>query len=474
MLLHLFDFLRDALGASPATKLTIALALLLILTSAAVLQHGSITTTRRRLRNLQRLGLPAGSSNMADQFDPSHAVPESTSASTGEPIRIKSIFIHPVKSCGPVELSRALLTKSGLLHDRSFAISTEVVDDPAKGDVSWRFVSQRTKPAMCHIRTEIWLPRDGAGPARDDDPLVRSGGCVVLSFTDPDTPSWIQRLETLLYTCDPSAAPQVFLIAPLEPSQADFPGLALKPFGIHSRVARGLDLSPIPSVALALPKLKRYLRIPPARGVTLMRCTQDTLTRTDRNLAPLDRIGTPAVHGYTDQQPINLNSLSSVHAVSALLPPENQPLDALRFRANLWVAGAPAFAEESWKRCRIRPKSGSSSDRAAVAPKLSVVCRTSRCTMPNVNLETGAFDAEAPAPGRKKGRPQPSATLVEHRTVEDGNPSALGYIGMHCVPEDQDLEEAREQRQGLYVEVGDEIEVLETGVHLFGSTGNDY
>src|SRR5699024_2356174 len=97
-----------------------------------------------------------------------------------------------------------------------------------------------------------------------------------------------------------------------------------------------------------------------------------------------------------------------------------------------------------------------------------------RCTMPNVNLNSGEFDADIPPPGKKKGKPQPSATLVEYRTVETGNGAALGYIGMHCVPEDRDLREAEEQKAGLYVEVGDEIEVLEQGVHLYGSTGNDY
>ncbi|ODM14918.1 hypothetical protein SI65_09670 [Aspergillus cristatus] len=95
--------------------------------------------------------------------------------------------------------------------------------------------------------------------------------------------------------------------------------------------------------------------------------------------------------------------------------------------------------------------------------------------MPNVNPDTGKFDADIPPPGKKKGKPQqPSTTLVEYRTVETGNKAALGYLGMHCVPEDRDFREAEEQGEGLYVEVGDEIEVLETGVHDSGSTGNDH
>lgn len=94
--------------------------------------------------------------------------------------------------------------------------------------------------------------------------------------------------------------------------------------------------------------------------------------------------------------------------------------------------------------------------------------------MPNVDTGTGTFETDRPPEGKKKGKPQPSTTLVDYRTVETGNNSALGYLGMHCVPEDRDLEDAEAQEKGLYVEVGDEIEVLETGVHLYGSTKDDY
>ena len=400
---------------------------------------------------------------MADQFDPSY----SSSSSSSKP-RIKALYIHPVKSCAPIELPRALLTKTGFMYDRCFALAAEMPDPEDGTRMQWRFLSQRTKPCMALIRTEVWLP--------DPDELARSGECLVLSFADPDpdTTSWIGRLAFKLYAYmrDTAAIPQVTCIVPLQPPDTT-PNQELTGFAIHGRQAKGIDMSTIPSVATALPKLKRFLGIPSHRGLKLLRCTPDTLVRTDRNLAPLEHIGTPAVHGYTDQQPVHINSLSSVQAVSALLPAENQPLDALRFRANIWIEGAPAYDEESWKRYRIVPKAGSAAG-ADIAPCLSVVCRTSRCTMPNVDTHTGTFDTDIPAPGKKKGRPQPSTTLVDHRTVETGNRAALGYLGMHCVPEDRSLEEAARRGTGLYLEVGDEIEVLERGEHLYGSTANDY
>ncbi|KAJ4308070.1 hypothetical protein N0V84_012315 [Fusarium piperis] len=400
---------------------------------------------------------------MADQTNPKFGVPEGTS--TDAPIRIKAIFIHPVKSCGPIELDRAVLTKTGFMYDRCFAIATEVARPDTEEGSIWRFISQRTKPLMSQIKPELWVPHEESDP---QDPLVRAGGCLVLRFPDPDAPSWINRLETLL---DKAAQREVSFIVPLQPTSelVDEYKIKIKPFTIHSRDAKGLDMGRIPSVAAALPKLSKFLKVTD-QNLTILRCTPDTLVRTDKNLAPLNHIGTPAVHGYTDQQPININSLSSVHAVSSMLPVENQPLNALRFRANIWITGSPAFEEENWKRYRILPKN----TRAKVAPALSVVCRTSRCTMPNVDPNTGKFDTDKPAPDSVRGRAQPSTTLVEYRTVEDGNPRALGYLGMHCVPEDQSLKEAEGQKTGLFVHVGDEIEVLERGRHLYGSTGNDY
>ena len=445
-----------------------AIILLFCIALVIVAQYGNNSTTRRKLRNLQKVGLTT--SNMIDQYHPKFDHPAGTKVD-GLP-RIKSIYLHPVKSCGPIEVDRALLTKTGFLFDRCFVLAT----GPLKEDSTekWRFISQRTKPSMSTIETELWLPNKYNYTNTRD----QSGGYLVMKFDNPETPTWADRIETFLRTWDSSTIPQTSFIVPLSLTTTELEGYQTKPktFGIHSRDAKGIDMGEIPSVAEALPQLKKFLKIPHGDGLSLFRCTRDTLVRTDKNLAPLKHIGTPAVHGYTDQQPININSLSSVQAVSTLLPIENQPMDALRFRANIWIENAPAYDEEEWKRYCILPKSTSTAPhpRAQVAPTLSVVCRTSRCTMPNVDPGKGTFDTDNPPADRKKGKPQPSTTLVQYRTVENGNKAALGYLGMHCVPEDWCLKVAEGQEEGLFVEVGDEIEVLERGVHLYGSTGNDY
>ncbi|KIW83956.1 hypothetical protein Z517_03202 [Fonsecaea pedrosoi CBS 271.37] len=428
----------------------------------ACIRH--IYVIRKLPKYLQRVGIHSVS-NLADQFDVKYGQDEE--ATTKTPVVIKALYIHPIKSCAPVELERAQLVKTGFAYDRCFALAVEAKKD------EWQFISQRTKPQMSLIKQRLWLP----GPdSKRSDMLVEADGCLTVSFPDPDPASLLQRLKAMLETWTLSAKPEVHFTVPLLPtadhiSQMKIP---MRHFTIHSRQAAGLDLGQLPGVAAAIPKLKTFLNIPERQSLTLMRCTPDTLVRTTRNLAPLDHIGTPAMHGYTDQQPVHIINLSSVHSVSKLLPPENQPLSALRFRANIYLTGTPAFSEETWKRYRILPKTVTSRASTRAASTLSVVCRTSRCTMPNVDPNTGIFEHDNSRPDRKKGVPQPSTTLIEHRTVEAGNPAALGYLGMHCVPEDSCIKEARDRDSELYVEVGDEIEVLVTGSHLYGSTGNDY
>ncbi|KAM0194305.1 hypothetical protein ACHAPQ_005476 [Fusarium lateritium] len=442
---------------------SLAIAILIGAPIVLALWYQNVSSAPKELRNLRREGVAY--SNMNDQTDPKYDLPEGST--TDGTVRIKAIFVHPIKSCAPVELHRAQLIKRGFLWDRCFALATEVNRPESEGGPIWRFVSQRTKPLLSQIKTELWL-RHGDSDARD--PLVRSTGCLVFKFPDPDPPSWLDRIRQLL----DSRQKEVSAIVPLQIDETyrKEHGIAIKPFTIHSREANGLDMGNAPTVAAVLPKLKRFLNIAEHQKLTLLQCTPNTLVRTEKNLAPLEHIGQPAVHGYTDQQPVNINNLASVHAVSALLPAENQPLNALRFRANIWITGAPAFEEETWKRCRVVPQQQAGIE--SVPPTLSVVCRTSRCTMPNVNPRTGKFDTDIPDGEKTRGRAQPSSTLVKHRTVEDGNPKALGYIGMHCVPEDLALEVATTRDQGLYVQVGDEIEVLGRGIHHYGSTGNDY
>jgi hypothetical protein len=159
-----------------------ALVLLLSLVFTVVMQIGNISGTRRKLRHLPRHGV--STSNMSGQYGPKSSVQKGMA--TDKPVHIKVIYIHPVKSCGPIEVNRALLTKAGFMYDRCFAFATEGGKSGTTPGSKWRFISQRTKPRMSQIKTELWLPHKNSDPR---DPLVQAGGCVLLSFQNPDNPS---------------------------------------------------------------------------------------------------------------------------------------------------------------------------------------------------------------------------------------------------------------------------------------------
>jgi len=420
--------------------------------------------TPRKPKHL-RERLNTVSSNLADETD--EAYDQAEGDATSKPVRIKALSIYPIKSCRPIEVQRALLTKAGFAYDRCFCFAI------GKTSENWRFISQRTKPGMALIEQHLWLP-DAKSDTNHES--VKMGGCLAVLFPDPNASSPTTMARAILEGGSWSAQPRISFTIPLKPTsdQIEKWGLRIKHFKIHDRLSSGLDYGDLPEVAAVIPKLKEYLQIPEKENLTLFACTEDTFSHTSANLAPLEHIGTPAQQPYTDQQPLHLINTPSVHAASKLLPQENQPLSAQRFRPNIFLTGAPAYSEERWKRFRVLPRTGRPASH--IPPSISVVCRTSRCTMPNVEPSTGHITFANPPPGRKKGKPQPSTALVEHRMVEEkeDNPSALGYMGVHCVVEDSSFGRVGDAGGDVYVEVGDEIEVFETGEHRWGSTANDY
>jgi uncharacterized protein len=146
---------------------------------------------------------------------------------------------------------------------------------------------------------------------------------------------------------------------------------------------------------------------------------------TRRSASP--RLAGPGVPvSFADGYPLNVATESSLAALNELIAEgpfsEQGPLPMVRFRANLVVAGTPAWAEDGWRRIRVGE---------AV---FRVVKGCDRCAIPT----TDAVTAE-----RFK---EPTATLARHRRWDGGV-----WFGMNIVPENP----------GATVSVGDEVEILE-------------
>jgi uncharacterized protein YcbX len=129
------------------------------------------------------------------------------------------------------------------------------------------------------------------------------------------------------------------------------------------------------------------------------------------------------VVSFADAFPILLGAAESLADLNARLA---RPVPMLRFRPNLVVEGAPAWAEDGWRRVRI----GNAIFR--------VVKACDRCIVTTIDPDTG-------------DRPDPEEPL---RTLKSFRRDARGrvYFGQNLVPE----------RCGL-VRVGDAVEVLEAG-----------
>ena len=107
---------------------------------------------------LKRLNI----SNLVDEYEDKYAIDKSEDQA---PWTVKALFIHPIKSCGAVEVESAALDGAGMLWDRKFAFA-ELQSVPAKEgssdaapDKRWniRTLRQPGYEKMAMIRPEIWL-----------------------------------------------------------------------------------------------------------------------------------------------------------------------------------------------------------------------------------------------------------------------------------------------------------------------------
>ena len=147
---------------------------------------------------------------------------------------------------------------------------------------------------------------------------------------------------------------------------------------------------------------------------------------------PTRRTASPRLAGpgvpvsFADGYPLNVAAESSLAALNDLIAKgrfaEQGPLPMVRFRANLVVAGAPAWAEDGWRRIRVGE---------AV---FRVVKGCDRCAIPTTDTETAVRFKE------------PTFTLARHRRWDGGV-----WFGMNIVPENP----------GATVKVGDGVEILE-------------
>lgn len=97
-----------------------------------------------------KLGLPPPQSNLRQQHAPIH------NAQPGQPPKVQSLFIYPVKSCRGIEVSRSKVLATGLEYDRlyTFALLRDATAEPPL----WEFQTLRQLPLLANVKVDLWLP----------------------------------------------------------------------------------------------------------------------------------------------------------------------------------------------------------------------------------------------------------------------------------------------------------------------------
>ncbi|KAK4499300.1 hypothetical protein PRZ48_009813 [Zasmidium cellare] len=439
------------------------------------------TRSGSRIQGCLRIGLQ-GKSYLEGQYN-------SVASQDQTPI-VKSLFVYPVKSCRGVELSVSTVTGTGLKYDRLFSFA-QLVSSKKQASANsegisevnsevthqWRFITQREVPRLALLSTELWVPdhrtaggqqstrldsklangsspsgltyrkghatengghRAEEAPQKQElvDPIKdwsASGGCLVVRFP-------YEKSGSIFGTTTESVTIKI----PLQPSpeRAKSKRYTYESMAIWKDCPESINLSnEIEPESLA--KLKYFLGV--SNPLALFRVDDDNLRAVTRGL-PKDRPDEKFKVGFADAFPVHLLNIASVRAVDDSLPGEAKAkgtLDARRFRANIYVSGPVAFAEDRWMRITAGHKR-IAQGKAGVA-EYHAACRTARCTLPNVHPDSGLKD-----------RNEPHSTLKRTRQVDEGA-KPHPCLGLSMIPLFQD---------GV-IRCGDKIEVLEEGEHVY-------
>lgn len=378
------------------------------------------TQQRVQPKGCRRLGLPEGWSNLDDEFDPKYNKGV-FSTEKDSPWRVKALFTFPLKSCGGIELQASDVVQTGLKFDRQFVFAEY-------GTEGWNCRTLRNAgyERLALIYPEIWVPDPSATDYDPSLPEVQSMGIMVISYPRllPSGPKKIFfKIGTALGIYSKRHTFQVPL-AP--PKHSNFP---LTPVKIWKDKPLAFDYG-----TLLPASLHTYLGFDAATSPLTLFCASPHYTREIyRNAPRKDSIGFQPITGFADAYPIHLLSLSSHRDVATKCAYAIPRLSIRRFRANIIIQGPAPFEEDHWTRIAIG------------GVEIHAACRTVRCRLPNVDPETGVRHAA-----------EPDRTLKAYRKIDDGD-RTNACLGMQLVPA------VREFR----VYVGNEVKVLETGVHKY-------
>ena len=361
----------------------------------------------------------------------------------GMKLEVTNLFVHPIKSCKVIEVDKINVSAQGLQYDRefSFAVYTEITDRiTEKKHMGWQFVTQRGIPALATVNAEVVPSAPGSNPHDN-----RRKESLEISWPSPTSYTWLPRAFS-------GKASRRRVRVPINPTEEEIKSNGYK----YERLKVWMDTIDALMIASTeegdqkstwIEELVRYLeteslqqndtflmRKDMKKPFALFRLRRDKAREVFRNAPTKEEAGYQPIVGFQDSYPLSIQNLASVHDVADRIDGVFPTLNVRNFRPNIVFSGAKAYEEDFWKRIRV----GGS--------EYYVTNRTSRCKLPNVDQETG-----------KKHPEQPEQVLKSFRKIDPGckNHACLGMMMVPVSPEPTEIK------------VGDEVEVVETGEHLY-------
>ncbi|KAF7542733.1 hypothetical protein G7Z17_g11321 [Cylindrodendrum hubeiense] len=392
-----------------------------------------------------RLGLPPKRTNLRDQMSPVHRV------QPGQPAKVQSLYIYPIKSCKGIELARSKVLSSGLEYDRMYTFAQ--LRTPAPGAAGraghqqtkpvWEFLTLRQLPLLANVKVDLWTP-DSAKTSRllgkvDDAFLV-----VRFPWMDRGLRGLAQWMSAKISRGLHATPEKEFMLPVSFPSDQEIKarGYTFADVKIWKDVAFALNVeTEIP------PQLTQYLGVKHRLG--LFRMDPSKRREVHGCAQPESVLGYQPAVDFHDGFPLHLLSLASMQNLDTLLLKDEtiKELDARRFRANIITSGSEEYEEETWKVINLKHPSTNE------ACQFDVACRTVRCKLPNVDPETGI-----------RHKVEPDRALRKFRDVDEGAPK-MGCMGMQLCPMFPNAGNPDERE--AYIEVGMSIDVVKRGSHLY-------
>ena len=400
----------------------------------------SLPSQLQKPEGCRKLGL-SGKSNLADEHDERYKSPVAGHRNGAVSWRVKSLWIYPIKSCRGVELERGKVVGTGMEYDRQFSFAQLSSKFPVsantpqeeKAQHTWKFMTQRSLSRMALIKTEVWVPEPLSAKYSKQHPNVQSGGVLVIKFPHIQSEEGVmgkfKDIWALVF-----GQPEREIHIPLNPTQEQITekGYTVDDMEIWKDKPRSLIVASTEKNDRWIHELRSFLGI--TNHLALFRVSKEHQPREVYRCAPRkEELGYQPTVSFQDAYPLHIMNLASVRDVGSKLRSGAPLLSARNFRPNIIVTGGEAYEEDSWKLINIR------------GYEYFVSCRTVRCLLPNVNPNTG-----------KKHGSEPNRTLKSFRCVDPGD-AKNACLGMQMVP-------ALEENE---MQVGDEVQVLETGEHLY-------